>query len=209
MTETGFVTKRERKIAIARGLKIVRDVQKMLSPQYKINPRLVGSARYNAVVRDANNVYDMDYQLVLTNNCKCEKFDADIIRKDFLQAFNRIKNANEKVENSTSVITVRVSDSTGKFKADKEIFSFDFAIIIECNDGSYITRRDGDNHYSWDKLPSKNSYIYDKFASLDNYAQNEIIEKVIARKINEKRKPKDSRISSSVIFMEEVNNYRG
>ena len=199
-----YVTKRERKVAKARALKIVRDLQEYLLPEYKIDPKLVGSGRYNAVVCD-----DMDYQLILTNNCKCKTFNANVIRKDFLNAFNKIKNENEKVENSTSVITVRVSNNKGNFNAKNEQFSFDFAIIIENNDGSFITRRDAENHYTWNELPSKNSYIYKKFYSLEYDKQNAIIEKVINRKIKEKAKSKEKRITSSVIFMEEVNNYRG
>lgn len=204
-----YVTKRERKVAKVRALKIVRDLQKCLSSEYKIDPKLVGSGRYNAVVCDEKGVYDMDYQLILTNNCKCEIFDANVIRKDFLNAFNKIKNENERVENSTSVITVRVSNNKGNFNTRNEQFSFDFAIIIENDDGSFITRRDAENHYTWNKLPSKNSYIYKKFYSLEYEQQNAIIEKVINRKIKEKTKPKEKRITSSVIFMEEVNNYRG
>ena len=61
-----FVSKKERKVANARALKIVRELQK-----YRIDPRLVGSARYNTVVCDDNGVYDMDYQFILTCNCKC------------------------------------------------------------------------------------------------------------------------------------------
>ncbi len=203
------VSKRERKIANARSLKIVRDVQKYLSQNYKINPRLVGSAKYNAVICDKNGVYDMDYQLILTNNCKCDKFDANKIRKDFLNAFNAIKNTNEKVENSTSVITVRVSNDKGKFSAENEMFSFDFAIIIENKEGSFITRRDVNNHYVWNELPSKNSYIYDKYYALSYANQKVIIDRVIERKIIEKGKPKDKRIPSSVLFMEEVNKFGG
>lgn len=202
-----FVLRNERKIANARATKIVRAIQEYLAPEYKINPRLVGSARYNAVICDDDGIYDMDYQLVLTHNCQCEKYDADVIRKDFFNAFNAVKNKNEKVENSTSVITVRVSNNNGKFDAKYEIFSFDFAIIIENNDGSFITRRDADNHYVWNKLPSKNSYIYETYYSLNYSAQKIIIDRVVSRKIKEKAKPKDKRIPSSVIFMEEVNKF--
>ena len=202
-----FVTRNERKIAIARATKIVRAVQEYLAPDYKINPRLVGSARYNAVICDDSGVYDMDYQLVLTNNCKFEKFDADVIRKDFFAAFNAVKNKNEKVENSTSVITVRVSNNSGNFDSDKEIFSFDFAIVIENDKGSFITRRNDDNHCVWNKLPSKNSYIYETYFSLDYSDQKTIIDRVVKRKIKEKAKSKDKRIASSVIFMEEVNKF--
>ena len=145
--------------------------------------------------------------LILTCNCKC--FDADIVRKDFFVAFNAIKNANEKVENSTSVITVRVSDNSGKFTADNERFSFDFAIVMEDNAVSYITRRSQDNKYVWNRLPNRNSCTYQKFLSLDYRAQNSIIDKVVERKIIEKTKPKDQRIASCAIFIEEVNNYGG
>ena len=41
-----YVTKRERKVAKARALKIVRDLQEYLLPEYKIDPKLVGSGRY-------------------------------------------------------------------------------------------------------------------------------------------------------------------
>ena len=202
-----FVTKKERKVANARALKIVCELQKRLKPKYRIDPRLVGSARYNAVVCDDNGVYDMDYQLNLTTNCKC--FDADTVRRDFLTAFNCISKENERVENSTSVITVRVSDNSGKFIVDKEKFSFDFAIVMEKDDGSYITRRSNNNVYVWNMLPNHNRYIYKKFGSLRYQSQNAIIDKVVTRKIAEKGKPKDQRIASSVIFIEEVNNYGG
>lgn len=202
-----FVPKKERKIANARALKIVRELQKQLKPKYRINPRLVGSARYNAVVCDDKGVYDMDYQLILTTNCKF--FDADTVRRDFFTAFNAIKNDNEKVENSTSVITVRVSDNNGKFMVDKEKFSFDFAIVMEDDGGSYITRRSSNNNYVWNILPNRNSYIYQKFGSLGYKAQNAIIDKVVKRKIIEKGKVKELRTASSIIFIEEVNNYGG
>ena len=201
-----FVTKKQRTLANTRALKIIRELQKKLRPKYRIDPRLVGSAHYNAVVCDDKGIYDMDYQLILTCNCKC--FDAEIVRKNFLTAFNAIKNNNEKVENSTSVITVRISDNEGQFTAEKEKFSFDFAIIMEDDKASYIIRRNSDKKYVWDILPSRNSYIYRKFYSLKNKSQNEIIDKVVKRKIAEKEKPKDQRVPSSVIFFEEVNNYR-
>ncbi len=174
-----FVSKKERKVANALALKIVRELQKRLKPKYRIDPRLVGSARYNAVVCDDNGVYDMDYQLILTCNCKC--FDSDIVRKDFFTALNAIKNTNEKVENSTSVITVRVSNNSGKFTVDNEKFSFDFAIIKEDDVGSYITRRSNDK-YVWNKLPNRNSCIYQRFGELDYKSQNEIIDEVVKRK---------------------------
>ncbi len=166
-----FVSRKERKVANARALKIVRELQKRLEPKYRIDPRLVGSARYNAVVCDDNGVYDMDYQLILTCNCKC--FDADIVRKDFFVAFNAIKNANEKVENSTSVITVRVSDNSGKFTADNERFSFDFAIVMEDNAVSYITRRSQDNKYVWNRLPIVGCDISNENAIFNNYLRFE------------------------------------
>lgn len=202
---TKYVTRKNRKIANARGMKIIREFQKRLSPDYKIEPRLVGSAKYNTVVCDNKGIYDVDYQLVLTKNCRY--FDANKVHKDFFRAFNTLKCKGEKVEASTSVITVRVSNSREKFAAEKETFSFDFAIILEKDEGLFILRRNGVNNYTWNRLPSRSSYIYQKFYSLSHIDQKIVIEHVIERKIKEKRKAKDKRTPSSVIFIEEVNNY--
>lgn len=200
-----YVTKTERKVASTRARKIIKDLQKKLRPKYRIDPRLVGSAKYNTIVCNDNGIYDMDYQLILTNNCKC--YDADEIRKDFIKAFNDIKAKSEKVENSTSVITVRVSDSVDGFDAKYEKFSFDFAIVMENDEGSFITRRNGDNQYTWNQLPSKNSKTYKKFYSFNAIIQKQVIDKVIERKIEEKKKPKDSRVPSQVIFIDAINQY--
>lgn len=102
-----------------------------------------------------------------------------------------------------------MSDNSGKFTADNERFSFDFAIVMEDNAVSYIMRRSQDNKYVWNRLPNRNSCTYQKFLSLDYRAQNSIIDKVVERKIIEKTKPKDQRIASCAIFIEEVNNYEG
>ena len=66
------------------------------------------------------------------------------------------------MENSTSVITVRVSNNSGKFDSDKEIFSFDFAIVIENDKGSFITRRNDDNHCVWNKTAEQELVTYTK-----------------------------------------------
>lgn len=200
-----YVTKTERKVASTRARKIIKDLQKKLRPKYRINPRLVGSAKYNTIVCNDNGIYDMDYQLILTNNCKC--YDANEIRIDFVKAFNDIKAKSETVENSTSVITVRVSDSVDGFDAKYERFSIDFAIVMENVKGSFITRRNGDNRYTWNQLPNKNSKIYKKFYSFSTLIRKQVIEKVIERKIEEKKKSKDLRIPSSIIFIEIVNQY--
>lgn len=203
-----FVSKEERKDARKRALEIVRALQKALHPTYRIDPKLVGSARYNAVICDENGKYDMDYQLILTRNCKT--FDAQQVHKDFFNAFKVIKNSNEKVEESTSVITFRISKNEGKFNINHEIFSFDFAILREDYKGkTYIIRRSENNQYCWNELSCKNSYIYEKFYGLNKEKQNKIIDRVRERKIKEKKKPKNEQIESYVIFMEEVNNYKG
>lgn len=206
-----ITTLKERKIAITRAQKIISDVRKYLKKnfpgKYRFDHLLVGSAKYNAVVKDERGVYDMDYQFHLTHNCKC--FEATEIRNDFFNAFYGVQNHNEKVENSTSVITVRVSNTEDEFDADYEIFSFDFASIIDDENYGYIDRRSENNVYVWNQLPSKNSYIYEKFYDYDYEDQKVIIDNVIERKVKEKKKLKNLRIPSTVIFMEEVNNYEG
>ena len=70
----------------------------------------------------------MDYQIVLTQNSKGD-LDPTSIKKRFLWAFTSVRNKNEKVEDSTTVITVRCSKDGCKFNVETEKFSFDFVII--------------------------------------------------------------------------------
>jgi hypothetical protein len=190
-----------------RANKLIQDVRKhsKINGHYKFDLILIGSGERRCIVKDSNGKYDLDYQIILTKNSKQGDNNPTQIKADFFQAFSDCKNANEKVENSTTVVTVRTSKSQGTFDAAREKFSFDFVIISI--DESKRIRRNAPNAYTWVQLPRKNSYIYAKFNGLSEDDQRKLLEEyVIPRVIEEKSKHESQRISSVHIFFEEVNN---
>lgn len=202
-----LVTHNESKEARQRATKLINEVRKhsKIKGRYKFYHRLIGSGKRRCIVKDNEGRYDLDYQIILTRNSKQGDNNPTQIKADFFQAFSDCKNRNEKVENSTTVVTVRASKNQVSFDADNQKFSFDFVIISI--DESKRIRRNAQNEYTWVQLPSKNSYIYDKFNGLSAGDQRFLLEEyIIPRVINEKDKNESDRISSVHIFYEEVNN---
>ena len=193
--------------ARARAHKLIDDVRKHknIHKLYKFNIKLIGSQKRRCVIQDSNGKYDLDYQIVLTHNCRGNLEPTDI-KKAFLCAFTECANKNEKVEDSTTVVTVRCSKSNNKFDADLEKFYFDFVIIDHTE--SLRIRRNGKDQYTWVELPSKNTYIYKRFNKLCGNAQRELLEEfVIPRIIEEKKKHENNRKPTIDIFYDGVNNF--
>ena len=198
----------EYKEARARAYKIVRDVRRhpAILKHYKFFCRPIGSQKRRCVVKDDRGKYDLDFQIVLTRNSKDGDSDPTAIKKAFFQAFTDCKNQNEKVENSTTVVTVRCSKTSGKFDESQEKFSFDF-VIISIDEKRRI-RRNGDNQYTWVQLPSHNTYIYERFEQLDHIQQRDLLENYLLPKIiKEKHKDPSVRRPTIDLFYQEVNNY--
>lgn len=205
--EAKLVSHIESKEARQRATKLIEDIRKhaKIEGRYKFKHRLIGSGKRRCIVKDANGKYDLDYQIILTKNSKQGDNNPTQIKADFFQAFSDCKKSNEKVENSTTVITIRTSKNQGAFDSSKEKFSFDF-VIISIDESNRI-RRNAPNAYTWVQLPSKNSYIYKKFNSLSADDQRMLLEEyILPRVIDEKNKDESRRISSVHIFYEEVNN---
>ena len=203
-----LVTHRESKEARQRAHKLIEDVRKhkKIDGHYKFFCKIIGSRKRRCIVKDDNGKYDLDFQIVLTKNSKDGDGDPTQIKKDFLRAFTDLKNKGEKVEDSTTVVTVRCSKGQECFEASLEKFSFDF-VIISIDEEKRI-RRNGPSQYTWVELPSKNSYIYDRFNKLSLPQKDELLKEYMLPKIKiEKAKPEDQRMASIEIFYQEVNNY--
>lgn len=198
----------EYKEARARVQKLIYDVRRHPSiyKHYKFVIRPIGSQSRRCVIKDNHGKYDLDYQIVLTKNSKDGDADPMAIKKAFLQAFTECRNNNEKVEDSTTVVTVRCSKSQDIFDVSKEKFSFDF-VIISIDEEKRI-RRNGPSCYTWNQLPSRNTYIYERYKRLDSAQQRELLEShLIPRIINEKQKDENLRCPTIDLFYQEVNNY--
>lgn len=195
------------KEARQRAHKLIHDLRRhiKINKFYKFNVRLIGSQKRRCVICDNKGKYDLDYQIVLTCNCKCSLLPTDV-KKAFLRAFTDSANKNERVEDSTTVITVRCSKSSELFNASLEKFSFDFVIIDPTE--SLRIRRNGKDQYTWVELPSKNTYIYERFNRLDGNTQRQLLEEcVIPLVIKEKNKEESIRKPTIDIFYEGVNNF--
>ena len=203
-----LVTHRESKEARQRAHKLIEDVRKhkKIDGHYKFFCKIIGSRKRRCIVKDDNGKYDLDFQIVLTKNSKDGDSDPTQIKKDFLSAFTDFRNKGERVEDSTTVVTVRCSKNQECFEASLEKFSFDF-VIISIDEEKRI-RRNGPSQYTWVELPSKNSYIYDRFNKLSLPQKDELLKEYMLPKIKiEKAKPEDQRMASIEIFYQEVNNY--
>lgn len=193
------------------AMELLRKLQIKLSSKYKFTYRLVGSCKWNTVIKDENGFFDLDFQILLTKNSnefKNNKLSkASEVKEDF---FNEISKqfSNEKhicVENSTTAITV-----INKI----EKYSIDIVIIKLFPDNHEIIRRNNKvnssiNEYTWNKLPKYN-LAYNKFNNLNNDDKMDLIQNyILPRKIKEKKKSDNDKTkkSSSEVFIEEVNKY--
>lgn len=202
------VTKKESSEARQFADKLIRELRKGLKDSYKFEARLVGSARWNTILKEKGKPWDLDYQILLSNNskiCKEGGFDRPTkIKEDFFNFLNRYFNGKNgyKVENSTTAITIIDNNHN---------YSFDFVIIR--NKNQIIRRNNNDtsgrNMYTWNELKKYNK-AYDDFKNLSSDEKCDLIENhVLPRKKKEKAKHENdpTKRSSCELFIEEINNY--
>lgn len=205
------VTKKQSSEARKFAMKIINYLHNELSDKYIFAVRLVGSAKWNTILKDMNGFWDIDYQFLLTDNSKeylkNKLENATNIKNDFFNCLNeRFKNdKNFKVENSTTAITlINLKDK----------YSYDFAIIKLFPKNKEIIRRNNKknssiNEFTWNQLPKCND-AYKEFNKLSFFEKQDLIENhILPRKKIEKQKNGNdaTKKSSCEIFMEEVNNY--
>ena len=203
------VTKRESRIARERVAAIILKIQKILRDKYTFTYRLVGSAKWGTIIKDDSGKYDLDYQLLLTS--KSKEFKANklsnptMIKNDFYGAFSKALDQSERIENSTTAITLYNNSKP---------FSVDFVIIKLFPENNQIIRRNNKskssvNECTWNELP-RMSEAYKKFRKLKPDVKQYLIEKIIIPKkcIEKSKNDNDfTKISSSELFVREVNNY--
>ncbi len=202
------VTRNESLPARQFGEEVIKELHVAFKGIYKFEVRLVGSARWNIILKEEGKPWDIDYQILLTKNSKAYKPDKfgnpTKIKEDFFNYFNnRFKDKKGfKVENSTTAITL-INNNSG--------YSFDFVII---KDRNQIIRRNnndrsGRNMYTWNKLGDYDNAYYQFFRLTQKERINLIEEHILPRKKKEKAKVDSdpTKRSSCEVFIEEVNNY--
>ena len=205
------VTKKQSSKARVFAKKVLNTFHNKLRNKYIFAERLVGSAKWNTILKDDKGFWDIDYQLLLTKNSKeyknNELKNPTKIKNDFFNCLNEVykDDKNFKVENSTTAVTlINLKDK----------YSYDFVIIRLFPENKEIIRRDNDrnssvNKYTWNQLPKAND-AYKKIAKLSPQEKQDLIENhVLPRKVKEKSKQENdpTKKSSYEAFIEEVNNY--
>ena len=205
------ISKKSSSIARERAIKIINDVQKLLKEKYVFAWRMVGSGAWGTMIEDQNGEYDLDYQLLLTRKSKAYKdnklSDPTVIKNDFISAFNRVLKGKEKIENSTTAITL--------INEDGKPYHIDFVIIRLFPENNEIIRRNNRketpnrNEFTWNQLPGWNE-AYERFRQLPAAEKRYLIDEVIIpKKALEKAKNETDpyKIYSSALFVREVNDY--
>ncbi len=202
------ITKKQSRPAREFADNLIKYLRENLKEKYIFDVRLVGSVKWNTIIKVNNKLWDIDYQILLSNNSQVYKNNQfnnpTKIKEDFFNCFNVLFNKKNgfTVQNSTTAITI-INKNAG--------YSFDFVII---KNGSQIIRRNnndgsGKNIYTWNQLP-KYSKAYDKFKNLSPIEKEKLIEdRVLPRKEREMQKNDGdpTKKSSYEIFIEEINNY--
>ena len=67
------VTKKESSAARQFGDMLIKDLHQAMKKQYIFDVRLVGSARWNTILKEPGKPWDVDYQILLSNNSKAFK----------------------------------------------------------------------------------------------------------------------------------------
>lgn len=207
------VTKKQCSIARQRADVLLRDVQKKLKDKYKFAVRMVGSGAWGTMIEDDKGEFDLDYQILLSKNSPVYKKNNAFstpteIKNEFYSAFKKCLKGKEDIENSTTAITL--------INKDGKPYHIDIVIIRTLPENNFIIRRNNKketpqhNEFTWNKLPKwKDAYNY--FRSLPPKEKQYLIEKIIIpKKQIEKAKAENdpSKISSSELFVREVNNYK-
>lgn len=126
-----YVSKNEYRPVREELERIINRAQRYMSENYdtSFQFRLVGSGNNHLITRlnDGNKGFDFDYNLILPDLEDGYRYNAKVVKKQFLEAFDfAIKGTKyNHPEDSTSVITIK-NVSTAKSKI---IHSCDFAII--------------------------------------------------------------------------------
>lgn len=207
------VTKKQCAIARQRANALLHDVQKALKDKYKFAVRLVGSGAWGTMIENDKGEYDLDYQILLSKNSPIYKKNGDFpnpteIKNDFISVFKKYLKDKEDIENSTTAITLENKDG--------KPYHIDFVIIKTLPENNLIIRRNNKketlqhNEFTWNELPKWND-AYSYFKTLPPAEKQNLIEKIIIpKKQVEKAKNENdaSKISSSELFIREVNNYK-
>ena len=191
---------------------ILKTTQKIMKSEYGLpfNYELIGSGKRHLITRikGGNRGFDFDYNLIIPHPKRGYKYNADVIKHDFIEAFKKALKGTQYSfpKDSTSAITIKMVD-----KKNSEIkYSCDFAIIYyDENDGvkgyKYLRNNKKSGDYSFAFRMYDKDYVNEKLDEILEYIDgwNWIRDEYLKLKnINEGNKNKHS----FSLYIEAINN---
>ena len=183
---------------------IIKQVQKRLSDYFTFDIRLIGSGEKRLVTANADECFDLDYNLILKKD-KADLLDnPEKIKKLFVDAFSSI--LKKSVDGYTHSCD---SSSVVKNKIiieNKLAFEFDVAIIVQGDDDCYykLINNKKNNSYIWNKVPDSKNYM-ERYNTIKKNVGIVPFKKEYLRLKNLHLSKQDG-VKSFSIFLEALNN---
>ncbi len=184
---------------------ILHSVQEEVRDYFTFDIRLIGSGDKRLVTQNADQSFDLDYNIILQKDKKNLLNNPKQIKEIFVSRFNRVLEANvsnfKYASDSTSVITVKIS-------LDNKLFAFDVAIIVENNDGVFyrLTNDKESGRYIWNEIALSADYFERVKRVKDNGLWEEFRKRYLELKNMHLRR--QDGVKSFSIFLETLNEKR-
>lgn len=145
-----YVTKASAKPVRDELYEIIREVHKIVKPDFTFQHKLVGSASRNMITYDRKSNIGFDFDFDFEINDDDEEYSAEEIRHIIKNAIDQVapKYGYKYCEDSTRVLTIKkVNTFTSQI-----IHSCDFAVVYNCSDGrqQYIRFNKDHHNYTWE-----------------------------------------------------------
>lgn len=187
---------------------ILHAVQEEVRDYFTFDIRLIGSGDKRLVTQNAEQSFDLDYNIILQKDKKNLLDNPKQIKDIFVSRFNKILKESVKdydtssAGDSTSVITAKL------VRNGKLSFSFDVAIIVENNNGVFyrLTNDKNTGRYIWNELPQSTDFV-ERFRLIKEKGYWTDFKKRYLEKKNMHLRRQDG-VKSFSIFLETLNEYR-
>ena len=203
MREFEYVSRKEAAPHKENLINLIKAVQKEVKPYFTFRFDFIGSSSRNMITREVNGNIGYDFDLNIEPNDPEEKYSAAQIHILIFEAFQKHKDkyGYSKIENSTSVITIKAVD-----KVNSRIeHSCDIAIVYNCGNGQqqYIRcYKDWRLSYRWEYRDK----AYDIDEKLQWIEENRLKQQLRDQYLINKSRNNNPEKHSRTIFAETVNN---
>lgn len=186
---------------------ILKELQRELKDYFTFQFTLIGSGGKKLVTQNENGPFDLDYNLVIQKDKKDFINNPKKVKQLFIDAFNYILpnkiSGYKYASDSTSVITLK------KIEYRKLVFSFDCAIMVECDNGftyKLVNDKHNGNNYIWNQVPKSKDYEY----KLQLIKENNLWKKFKNRYLELKNYhlKRNDNVASFSVFLETLNEFK-